>query len=187
MTQSSLQNKRVTHSSMFAEVHFTNASSLPQIPMQCMHCKMLANICMSLLKLIFLWSFPDVSWASLDSDHDITNNAMQVRIHPWTWFWLGFVLTAFIKPDLSIQLSKAVREPQWGVGLWKNQNLFARKDKRYQDETIGLSNLIFINLKLCWIIDTQFIDIVNNNQINAKYRQMAFWSVLVHLQEILEE
>ena len=57
MTQSSLQNKRVTHSSMFAEVHFTNASSLPQIPMQCMHCKMLANICMSLLKLIFLWSF----------------------------------------------------------------------------------------------------------------------------------
>ena len=119
MTQSSLQNKGVTHSSMFAEVHFTNASSLPQIPMQCMHCKMLANICMSLLKLIFLWSFPDVSWASLDSDHDITNNAMQVRIHPWTWFWLGFVLTAFIKPDLSIQLSKAVREPQWEVGLWK--------------------------------------------------------------------
>ena len=46
MTQSSFQNKRVTHSSMFAEVHFTNASSLPQIPMQCMHCKMLANICM---------------------------------------------------------------------------------------------------------------------------------------------
>ena len=79
MTQSSLQNKRVTHSSMFAEVHFTNASSLPQIPMQCMHCKMLANICMSLLKLIFLWSFQmRVELLSIQIKL-ITNNAMQVR------------------------------------------------------------------------------------------------------------
>ena len=79
MTQSSLQNKRVTHSSMFAEVHFTNASSLPQIPMQCMHCKMLANICMSLLKLIFLWSFQMRVELLFIQIKLITNNAMQVR------------------------------------------------------------------------------------------------------------
>ena len=88
MTQSSLQNKGVTHSSMFAEVHFTNASSLPQIPMQCMHCKMLANICMSLLKLIFLWSF----------QIRVELLSIQIKILPimrcryeiqlWTWIWL---------------------------------------------------------------------------------------------------
>ena len=30
-------------------------------------------------------------------------------------------------------------------------------------------------------------DVINNNRINAKYSQMAFQSVLVHLLEILEE
>ena len=30
-------------------------------------------------------------------------------------------------------------------------------------------------------------DIINNNWIDAKYHQMAFWSVLVHLMEILQE
>ena len=32
-----------------------------------------------------------------------------------------------------------------------------------------------------------FIEVINNNWIDAKYCQMAFQSVLVHLPEILEE
>ena len=36
------------------------------------------------IKVDIFVEFSNESWASFDSDQDITNNAMQVRIQPWT-------------------------------------------------------------------------------------------------------
>ena len=44
-----------------------------------------------------------------------------------------------------------------------------------------------ISWKTAWIILMLFVAVINNNRIDAKYFQMAFQSVLIHLPEILEE
>ena len=49
--------------------------------------------------------------------------------------------------------------------------------------------MLFDNWVYTLIVAVQFqlIDVINNNRIDAKYRQMVSQSVLVHLPEILEE
>ena len=58
------------------------------------------------------------------------------------------------------------------------------QDVTVTGSTIHYKIIIYHFSNFSWV---QIIDVINNNQIVAKNRQMAFRSVLVHLLEILEE
>ena len=76
------------------------------------------------------------------------------------------------------------------MGSARNLNLFST-ESGIGWKTAWIILMLFVAvifgeqmLLLCYVC---FIEVINNNRIDAKYCQMAFQSVLVHLPEILEE